>query len=296
MTMTEHKPDRTLYAGLRFSESPRWHDGNFWCVDMYAGQVLRGTSAGELELVCVLEDDYPSGLGWLPGGELLVVAMESQQVRRVEPDGSVLLYADMSGLALGDCNDMVVSADGTVWLGDMAYAVHKEAFPTGPGQILRVSADGTVSVAAGNLVAPNGHVVSADGRTLIVAEAGGFRLVAFDIAAGGVLENRRLFAELTPEPGVDFAPPDGICLDAQGAVWFADPFGRRVCRVLAGGEVTDTVRLDDGAAPVACALGGPDRRTLFIAASKELPGHGTLPVGNARIDTLQVAIPGAGLP
>jgi sugar lactone lactonase YvrE len=153
-----------------------------------------------------------------------------------------------------------------------------------------------VSAAAGDLIAPNGHILTEDGQTLIVAESGGFRLTAFDVAADGQLENRRTYAELTPEPGFDYAPPDGICLDTEGAVWLGDPIARSFYRVLPGGEVTDVVRPEGGAAAIACVLGGTNRKTLLMAVSETLPGPGELPAGNARIDALEVDVPGAGRP
>jgi sugar lactone lactonase YvrE len=263
---------------------------------MHVHRVLRASLDGEVEVVARIEDDHPSGLGWLPDGRLLVVAMSSRQLRRVEPDGSVVVHADLSKLALGDCNDMISRADGTAWVGDMAFDVHAGGAAPGPGQTIRVTPDGVASRAAGDLIAPNGHVLSEDGKTLIVAESGAFRLTAFDVAADGTLGGRRTFAELTPEPGFEWAPPDGICLDAEGAIWVADPIARRFYRVLEGGEVTDVVRPVKGATAIACVLGGPDRRTLLMAACDALPGSGPLAAGNARVDALEVDVPGAGAP
>ncbi len=294
--MREHDGARTIWTGLRFAEGPRWSDGQLWLSDMDARRVLRARLGGSPELVAEIEDDLPSGLGWLPDGRLLFVAMRTRQIRRVEPDGGIVLHADLSGLALGDCNDMVSGPDGTLWVGDMAYDTHGDRSDFKPGQTIRVSPDGEASIAATDLLAPNGHVLSEDGRTLIVAESGGFRLTGFDVRAGGTLSGRRVFAELSPEPGAGFAPPDGICLDADGAVWLADPLGKRFLRVREGGEVTDVVRPADGACAIACVLGGEDRRTLLMTVSKELPGAEPLPEGNARIDALEVDVPGAGRP
>ena len=292
----EHTVTQTLYSGFQFIESPRWYNDQLWFVDMNAHQVLRASLASEPEVVCTLDDDYPSGLGWLSDGRLLLVAMESRQVRRLEVDGSIVVHADVSALVVGDINDMVVHSDGTAWLGDMAYEVHSDAYPTEHGQSIRVTANGQADVAASELMAPNGHAILANGKTLIVAESGGSRLFAFDIASNGSLENRRVFAELVPEAGQDFSPPDGICVDAEGAVWFADPIGKRVCRVREGGECTDIIRLEDDASPIACALGGPGRRTLFIAAAHQLPGGKPVEQGNARIDAIDVSVAGAGSP
>jgi sugar lactone lactonase YvrE len=294
--MREWTGATTIFSGLAFVEGPRWYDGALWFSDMHAHRVLRTALDGVPEVVATLEDDRPSGLGWLPDGRLLVVAMASRQLRRVEPDGSVVVHADLSKIARGDCNDMISRADGTSWIGDMAFDVHGGGGAPPAGQTIRVTPDGVATAAADDLVAPNGHVLSPDGKTLIVAESGGFRLTAFDVAEDGALSHRRTFADLTPAPGYDWAPPDGICLDAEGAVWVADPIGRRFTRVREGGEVTDLIRLEDGATAIACVLGGADRRTLLMSVSKALPGRETLPAGNARIDALVVDVPGAGAP
>jgi sugar lactone lactonase YvrE len=294
--MRELAAAETILSGFHFVEGPRWHDGQLWFSDMHGHTVMRSSLDGKAEVVAKIEDDHPSGLGWLPDGRLLVVAMASQQLRRVEPDGSVVLHADLSSLALGDCNDMIVRADGTAYIGDMAFDVHGDGSDRKPGQTIRVTPEGEVSCAAGDLQAPNGHILSEDGRRLIVAESAAFCLTSFAVASDGSLSNRQTFAELTPEPGVLYSPPDGICLDAEGAVWFADPIGKRFCRVIEGGEITDVIRPADGALAIACVLGGAERRTLLMAVSAELPGAAPLPSGNARVEALEVDVPGAGRP
>jgi sugar lactone lactonase YvrE len=296
MTVRKHEGAETVLSGFHFVEGPRWHEGQLWFSDMHGHRVMRSSLDGRAEVVVEIEDDHPSGLGWLADGRLLVVTMSTRQLRRVEPDGSVVVHADLSAIARGDCNDMISRADGTAWVGDMAFDVHGGSHATQAGQTIVVTPDGLARSAADELVAPNGHVLSEDGRTLIVAESGGFRLTAFDVDEDGSLSNRRTFAELTPEPGFDYAPPDGICLDAEGAVWVADPIARRFYRVREGGEITDWIRPADGANAIACVLGGPDRRTLLMAVSQTLPGPHELPAGNARIDALRVDVPGAGAP
>ena len=289
----------TLLSGFHFVEGPRWHDEQLWFSDMHGHCVLRSSLDGKMpgvEAVATIEDDHPSGLGWLPDGRLLVVAMASQQLRRVEADGSVVVHADLSSVAIGDCNDMISRADGTAWVGDMAYSVHGAPADRQSGQTILVTPDGGVQSAAGGLEAPNGHILTEDGKTLIVAESASFRLTAFDVCSDGTLENRRTFAELSPEAGFAYAPPDGICLDADGAVWVADPIAKRFYRVLEGGEVTDVIRPPNGANAIACTLGGPERRTLIMAVSDALPGREPLPAGNARLDGLVVDVPGAGRP
>lgn len=286
----------TILSGFHFVEGPRWHEDALWFSDMHGHRVMRSTLDGEAHEVVRIEDDHPSGLGWLPDGRLLVVAMATQQLRRVEPDGSVEVHADLSSIAIGNLNDMISAPDGTAWVGDMGYDVHAAAGAPGPGQTIVVRPDGSAASAARDLVAPNGHVLTEDGRTLIVAESGGFRLTAFDVGEDGSLSGRRSYAELTPEPGLDFAPPDGICLDAEGAVWLGDPIARKFYRVLPGGEVTDCVVPSDGAAAIACTLGGADRRTLLMAVSRELPGAKPIEAGTAWIEALRVDVPGAGRP
>lgn len=294
--MQERTGAKAILSGFHFVEGPRWHDERLWFSDMHGHTVYRTTLDGPPEPVARIEDDHPSGLGWLADGRPLVVAMSSRQLRRVEADGSVVVHADLSAIATGDCNDMIARADGMAWVGDMAFDVHAGGGAPAPGRTIRVTPDGDVAEAAGDLVAPNGHVLSEDGRTLVVAESGGFRLTAFDVAADGSLSNRRTFAELTPAPGFDFAPPDGICLDAEGAIWVADPIADRFYRVREGGEITDQLRPEGGAHAIACVLGGPDRRTLLMAVAHALPGREPLPAGNARIDALAVDVPGAGAP
>lgn len=294
--MRERSGAETILSGFHFVEGPRWHEDRLWFSDMHGHAVMRSSLDGSAEIVARIEDDYPSGLGWLPDGRLLVVAMTSRQLRRAEIDGTVVVHADLSSVALGDCNDMIVRSDGTAYVGDMAYDVHGDGSDRKPGQTIRVTPEGVVSVAARDLQAPNGHILTDDERKLIVAQSGGFCLTAFDVESDGTLIDRQSFADLTPDPGVAFSPPDGICLDAEGAVWFADPIGRRFCRVVEGGEITDVIRPANGAAAIACVLGGPDRRTLLMAVATLLPGAGTLPSSNARVDALVVEVPGAGRP
>ncbi len=191
---------------------------------------------------------------------------------------------------------MIVAADGTAYVGDMGTRIFVEGSERVPGQTIRVTPDGAVSCAADDLASPNGHILTEDGRTLIVAESGGGRLTAFDVQDDGTLANRRTYAELTPEKdGVVFAPPDGICLDAEGAVWVADPMGARVFRVREGGEVTDSIGFDD-VIPVACVLGGEDRRTLLMCVAADWHAEVVKRAPTARIDACEVDVPGSGRP
>lgn len=285
---------RTILSGLYFGEGPRWHDGSLWFSDMHGHRVMRTDLDGNAEVVVEVPDDEPSGLGWLADGRLLVVAMESQQLLRLDP-GGLTVHADLSGLAAGTINDMIVAADGTAYVGDMGFRIHGDG-PSGSGATIMVRPDGSTSIAADDLAAPNGHVLTADGMTLIVAESGGSRLTAFDVAADATLGNRRVFADLVPaSAGVRAAPPDGICLDAEGAVWVADPIGARVFRVRPGGEVTDSIEFDD-VIPVACVLAGPQRRTLCMCVAADWQRDVVRQTPTGRIDAVEVTVAGAGRP
>jgi sugar lactone lactonase YvrE len=294
--MTVSAP-RIIAEGFVFTEGPRWHDGALWFSDIHGHRVHRLVPPGPVEVIAEVIGDDPSGLGWLPDSRLLIVAMEHGRLLRLEGDGTLAEHADLSPLARGSVNDMIVRGDGTAYVGDMGARIFEEGAERLPGQTIRVAPDGSVSCAADDLASPNGHILTDDDGTLIVAESGAGRLTAFDVEADGALTNRRTFAELTPEKeGVVFAPPDGICLDAEGAVWVADPLGARVFRVLEGGEVTDTVRFE-GVIPVACVLGGRDRRTLFMCVAVDWRREALAKVGRTgRIDAVDVDVPGAGRP
>jgi sugar lactone lactonase YvrE len=291
---------RTVVDGLVFGEGPRWHDGALVFSDMHARRVVRADLAGDggaatTSTVVAVTHDEPSGLGWLPDGRMLVVAMETQRLLRLEPDGSLVEHADLSRLARGSLNDMIVASDGTAYVGDMGARIH-DGGERVPGQTLRVTPTGAVSCAADDLQSPNGHLLTDDGRTLVVAESAASRLTAFDVADDGTLAGRRNFAALTPvKAGVPVAPPDGICLDAEGAVWVADPLGARVFRVREGGEVTDQVDFE-GVIPVACVLGGHDRRTLLMCVAADWRREVVTRAATGRIDALAVDVPGAGRP
>jgi len=287
---------RTVLDDLVFTEGPRWREGRLWCSDMHDHRVISTALDGNADTIVRVDDDEPSGLGWLPDGRLLVVAMETQRLLRLEPDGTLAVHADLSSAARGSLNDMIVAADGTAYIGDMGVRIHELGAERRAGQTFRVAPDGTWECAADDLQSPNGHILTDDGRTLIVAESGGGRLTAFTVRAEGTLTDRRTYAELTPaRDDVLFAPPDGICLDAEGAVWVADPLGARVFRVLEGGEVTDTIDFTD-VIPVACVLGGPDRRTLLMCVAADWKREALEGTRTGRIVATDVDVPGAGRP
>jgi sugar lactone lactonase YvrE len=228
-----------------------------------------------------------SGLGWLPDGRMLVVSMVDQKLLRIEPDGGAAVHGDLSGIATGRCNDMVVDAAGRAYVGNFGYD-----YPAGamkPAKLARVDPDGTVSAAADELVFPNGSMITPDGKTLIVGETFAGRMTAFDIAADGSLAGRRVWAAL-PERAV----PDGACLDAEGAIWVASPTTNDVLRMHEGGRVSE--RIDTGRGTFACMLGGEDRRTLFIFTGDGSDPKISREKRTASIVAVEVEVPGAGLP
>jgi sugar lactone lactonase YvrE len=274
-----------LVDGLRFPEGPRWHDGRLVFSDMHDRRVRALAPDGGLETVVELASS-PSGLGWEPDGRMLVVSMEDRRLLRW--DGSALTeVADLSPYATWHCNDMVVDAVGRAYVGNFGFDLYSDVPPTSAA-LVRVDPDGSVRVVADDLRFPNGTVITPDGTQLIIGESWGGCLTGFDVEADGTLTGRRLWARL------DGAVPDGICLDAEGAVWSACPMTGRVLRVLEGGEVTDVVSVGRAGA-FACMLGGDDRRSLYVctADSSDPAETGTR---RGAIEVCRVAVPGAGLP
>lgn len=273
-----------LIEGLRFPEGPRWHAGRLWFSDMHAQQVLAADPDGSMETIVTVPQD-PSGLGWLPDGRLLVVSMRDRRLLRLDP-GGLVEHADLSKVAPFHCNDMVVDARGRAYVGNFGFDLHGGGEPVATTLAL-VDPDGRVRIAAENLRFPNGTVITPDGRTLIVGESFGARLTAFDIAEDGSLGGRREWARMQG------AVPDGICLDAEGAIWVASPIGGDVLRLREGGEITHRVEVEHQA--FACMLGGPERRTLFICTAANSDPEETA-VRSGRIERIEVEVPGAGLP
>jgi sugar lactone lactonase YvrE len=249
---------RVLMTGIAFGESARWHDGRFWFADWMAGEVRAVGMDGKSEVI--VRADFPSMpmcIDWLPDGRLLVVSSSEGLIKRREPDGTLVDHATLGDLSLG-YNEIVVDGRGDIYVNAIGSDMMAGQEPT--GIVALVARDGTVRQVADDLFFPNGMALTPDGSTLIVGESYRRRLTAFDISSGGDLVNRRVWAET----GDDH--PDGICLDADGAVWYADVGNKRCVRVREGGEVLDTVTVDRGC--FSCALGGPDGRTLFIVANE----------------------------
>jgi sugar lactone lactonase YvrE len=249
----------TLLTGLSFGEQPRWHDGRLWLSDWGSREVIAVDLDGSSEVV-VRAPSFPCCADWLPDGRLLVVSGGEGLLLRQEAGGSLVTHADLSTASKPPAgNELVVEGRGNAYVNDGGFNL-MAGEPFAPGGITLVTPDGSARQVADDLAFPNGMLVTADNSTLIVAESYARRLTAFDIAADGSLSDRRVWADLGD--GV----PDGICLDADGAVWYGDVPNRCCVRVREGGEVLQTIDLDRGC--FACALGGPDRRTLFMVATE----------------------------
>ncbi len=277
---------QTLMSGLAFPESPRWRDGRLWVSDWGAGEVIAVDLEGKTEVV-VRHPSFPMCIDWLPDGRLLIVSSSDGLLLRREPDGSLVTHADLSALADHPWNDIVVDGRGNAYVNNTGFD-----FPGGefaPGTIALATPDGSARQVADGVAFPNGMAVTPDNSTLIVAESYGNKLTAFDIAADGSLSNQRVWADLGD--GV----PDGICLDAENAVWYGDVPHQRCVRVREGGEVLETIDLDRGC--FACMLGGADGRTLFMTAN-DWRGPDNMADGPrmGQVLTVEAPAPGAGWP
>ncbi|HXA61875.1 MAG TPA: SMP-30/gluconolactonase/LRE family protein [Streptosporangiaceae bacterium] len=279
-----------LLTGLAFGESPRWHEDHLWVCDWGAQEIIAVDLQGKSEVVVrVSFPAFPMCIDWLPDGQrLLIVASRDRLVLRREPDGSLVTHADLTGLPEYGWNEIVVDGRGNAYVngGDFDLMAGEEL---APGIVVLVTPDGSARQVADDIAFGNGMAVTPDNSTLIVAESYAKRLTAFDIATDGSLSNRRVWADLSD--GV----PDGICLDAEGAVWYADVPNKRCVRVREGGEVLQTITLDRGC--FACMLGGPDGRTLFMIATQ---WHGFAQAAEGsrtgQVLTTQAPAPGLGWP
>jgi sugar lactone lactonase YvrE len=287
---------RELTGGIYFGEGPRWRDGRLWFSDFYAHAVKSVSPVGDLRTEFEI-DDRPSGLGWMPDGAMLIVSMTKRQVLRRAPDGAIGVHADLSHIATFHCNDMVVDSAGGAYVGNFGFDLDTEIAARGVPDVLAnhakaklayVAPDGTARVAAQDMSFPNGPVITPDGKTLILGETLGAVLTAFDIGADGALSNRRVWAPTTP------AVPDGICLDAAGAIWVANPIAPQCVRIAEGGEVLEVI--DTGQPCYACMLGGEDGRTLFMLTAASSDHEAAAKAQTGKILVAQVDSPRAGRP
>jgi len=279
--MTVGTPTR-LVDGLVFGEGPRWRDGRLWLSDMHGAAVHTVDLDGRLETVVSVPGRRPSGLGFLPDGSLLIVSMLEREVLRW--DGATLsVHADLRPLVPDGCNDMVVDAHGNAYVGSFPPASDPA------GVLVLVRPDGRSEIAASGLSFPNGCVIGDGGRTLIVAESLGRRLTRFTIGDDGSVSDRTVFADVAPRG------PDGICLDADGAVWAAMTLAHEFVRIAPGGDVLETISFGDRLA-IACTLGGPDLRTLFLLTALEHAPDALRGTRDATIHIVEADVPGAGSP
>lgn len=276
-----------LLDGLSFPEGPRWHDDRLWFSDFYRHEVVAVDLDGNRETILSVANQ-PSGLGWMPNGDLLVVSMLDRRLLRWDGT-STSTHADLSALVSAPCNDMVVDGDGRAYVGNFGFNRH-EGEPAVTTSLVIVEPDGTAAFGPDELAFPNGTIITPGGETLILGESMANRLTAFDRDPGtGALTNRRIWADLGT--GV----PDGICLDAEGAIWVADPANGEAFRVVEGGTITDRVTTGPGRNAYAVMLGGPDGTTLLVATCTG-SGPQAAAARDGRIETVAVAVAGAGWP
>jgi sugar lactone lactonase YvrE len=282
-----------LVTGLCYPECPRWHDGHLWLSDQYDHTVWRIGEDGTKAVAARL-DGRPSGLGWLDDGDLLVVSMHDRTILRVGADGEPTVFAALAGHHHGPTNDLLVgpptaAADELlIYVGDIGFDFYA-GDAVADTVLLRVDGAGRASVVADEMVCPNGMAISPGRDRLYVAESLAGRITTFAIAAEGSLHDREVFAELADQR------PDGICLDAEGAVWAALARTHEAVRIAPGGDVVEVARSRDNHV-YACALGGADRRTLFLCtAPVDTPDEAVARRGGL-VETCRVEVPGAGWP
>jgi sugar lactone lactonase YvrE len=267
-----------LYGGGTFFEGLRWHDGRWWVSDFYdeGGRILAITPEGEVEREIALEQ--PSGMGWLPDGDLLAVSMTQHKLFRIGEDGEPREYADLSEFSRGEANDMCVDSNGRAFVGSFGYDLYGGEQAKGAA-LMRVELDGSVAVAAEDLHFPNSVIIPPAGDTLIVAETIAARVTAFALAPDGRLDERRVYAQIAPTPALEEIDaaytkvgygPDGCTLDAEGFLWCGDSLGNRCSRIAPGGEIVEEIPTpEEGYMTVAATLGGEDGRTLLMAVAPD---------------------------
>jgi sugar lactone lactonase YvrE len=286
--------------GYSYLECPRWHDGRLWVSDFYTNQVVATDGRGDTQVVAEVPGQ-PSGLGFLPDGRALIVSMRDHRILVRSDSGELTEHADLSDAVPAVLNDMIVDERGRAYVGNFGFDLMGGA-PLRYTTLTRVDPDGAVSTVAEDLGFPNGMVIL-PGGVLVVAETFAGRLAAFDVGEDGGLSNRRVWAQFGETPQTEDVGeavqrlqvgPDGICADAEGAIWVADGLHARVIRVREGGEILDEI--PTGMGVFACMLGGDDGRTLFLCAAPSFAEHERRPVREAQLLAVRVEVPHAGLP
>lgn len=293
-----------LATGGNYFEGARWHDGRWWVSDIYKGVVQAYDTEGRGEDIMHVEAN-PSGLGWLSDGSLLVVSMHDATLLRRAPDGTVSVHCDLSDLCSYELNDLVVDAQDRAYVGTIGFAIAAGDEPR-TGSVYRVDPDGSARVAADDLWCPNGLTITPDGETLVVAESFAARLSSFSIEGDGQLSGRRVLAQVGEPPALGSAPemlaaaglvPDGCAMDAEGHVWVCDPLRQRCVRIAPTGEIVDEVVDPQGRDVFACALGGPDGRTLLLCVAPDFfEAAQGLNAGQGALLTTRVDVPHGGRP
>ena len=288
------KKTSTLMEGLTFGEGPRWHEGKFYFSDFYSHKVFSLDMDGNYELIVEVQGQ-PSGLGWMPDGTMLIVSMKDRKLLGFH-NNKLSEVADLSDLAGFHCNDMVVDNKGNAYVGNFGFNTYSGEEVRAANLIL-IRPGQAPCVAADDLLFPNGTVITPDGKTLIIGETYAARLTAFDINEDATLSNRRIWADFSLNAEEGLVPvPDGMCLDAEGAIWVASPTTASVIRVKEGGEILDRIPVETNA--YACMLGGEDLKTLFICTSNAsgVDPEAAVKEKSGKIEIVKVDVPGAGKP
>ena len=283
-----------LMDGLTFGEGPRWHEEKFYFSDFYSHKVFSLDMEGNSEVI-VEVPAQPSGLGWMPDGTMLIVSMKDKKLLSFNKN-TLSEVADLSNLAGFHCNDMVVDDQGNAYIGNFGFNTYSGE-EIRPANLILVRPGEDPCLAADDLLFPNGTVITPDGKTLIVGETYAARLTAFDINQDATLSNRRVWADFTLDADEGDIPlPDGMCLDAEGAIWVASPSTAEVIRVREGGVILDRISVETNA--YACMLGGDDLKTLFICTSNAsgVDPESALREKSGKIEIIKVEVAGAGRP
>lgn len=294
-----------LAGGFAFLEGPRWHDGHLYTSDFYTYKVVRIAPDGTWEKLFDLPGQ-PSGMGWLPDGDLIVNSMRDRKVMRW--NGSELsVHADLADVAESHLNDMTVDAQGRAYVGNFGVD-HLAGEPMAPATLVRVDPDGSVTKLVSGLHGPNGMAITADGQTMFMSESTANRVSRFDITDDGDLVNQTTYyadGDLPKEADTFVGAiqngelhwvPDGMCIDAEDAIWVADAIGRRALRIKDGQVVEELSTGDLQLGVVSCALGGDDGRTLFLCAAPGFGEEACKASHDARILITRVEVPHAGCP